>query len=73
MLIIYIIGLTSLYPSTTHRSVINESALMNWNLSVASEAFALFQEHVCTLLFKHGGYLVRSTCARCSSSMEAIW
>lgn len=41
------------------RHVANESALMNWNLSVASQAFALFQEHVSILLFKHGGYLVR--------------
>ncbi|KAF5828909.1 nucleotide cyclase [Dunaliella salina] len=41
-------------------SVVNEGALMNWNLNIASEAFALFQEHVCTMLFKHGGYLVES-------------
>lgn len=39
----------------------NESALVKWNHAVASEAFTLFQEHVCTLLYRHGGYLVRVT------------
>jgi len=47
------------------RNVVGERALMDWDLQVASEAFALFQEHVCMLLHKHNGYLVRLAGCTC--------